>query len=531
LAGSGTKFEEIGKMSKEEEESVPQNQTEESFILDDTGDSSVLETFNSADIPEGVCLDTEGDDSVLFQQEGGGDDSVILLDTMPGIPSYEPAFTAVLKEVEFSMETGKKINECAPRMNSCFNCEGPHNISECKEPMNPQKISQNRKKQRKSAASKIRYHEEDENRFGQLQPGKISEQLRHALGLRHHQLPDHIYRMRVLGYPPGWMREAEVHQAEMTLFDGNGKTVCHPNEEAGETEPMAVKYKPEKLVSFPGFNAPIPRGFRDEARDRNFPPMQPQHQREEFEQYMKMNVAERYRKKKLKHDVSQPSQDAKSTDMDVDDAELSINASIEFNPPLPSEPMPPLPQERPPLPKLPSLPLEEGECSDDSGAEMDDLEEKRQKLLEQLEDGSSSSNLLDTNSNSNLNENTNSSEEPTEGSEVVQVKTNEDKEENDCNLTEEESTEDSQDEDNSLKITRKVKNHHRSKSKGFELGATIPESVTPYSVLPHSDKWTVDVHDHILFDNLPDALGTWSKMKGLMTRVKTKMDKLHEDDE
>ena len=38
----------FSKMSKEEEESVPQNQTEESFILDDTGDSSILETFNSA---------------------------------------------------------------------------------------------------------------------------------------------------------------------------------------------------------------------------------------------------------------------------------------------------------------------------------------------------------------------------------------------------------------------------------------------------------------------------------------------------
>merc|ERR1712131_321647 len=100
------------------------------------------------------------------------------------------------------METGKPIvNDAAPKQ-SCFNCEGPHNISECKEPMNYQRINKNRKKQRKSAASKIRYHEEDENRFGQYQPGKISEQLRHALGLRHYQLPEHIYRMRVIGYPP-----------------------------------------------------------------------------------------------------------------------------------------------------------------------------------------------------------------------------------------------------------------------------------------------------------------------------------------
>ncbi|CAL4193532.1 unnamed protein product, partial [Meganyctiphanes norvegica] len=234
-----------------------------------------------------------------------------------GVVSHINAFTGILKEVEFSMETGKKINEAGPRL-SCFNCEGGHNISQCKEPMNYQKINQNRKKQRKSAASKIRYHEEDENRFGQLQPGKLSEQLRHALGLRHHQLPEHIYRMRALGYPPGWIREAEVHQAQMTLFDGEGKSVCHPNEEAGEMEPTAVKYKPEKLVSFPGFNAPVPRGFRDEARERNFPPMQPHHQRDEFEKYMKMNVAGAYRKKKLKSSVTQTGQEVKSSDMDVD---------------------------------------------------------------------------------------------------------------------------------------------------------------------------------------------------------------------
>lgn len=519
-------------MPKEKEDSVPLDQesssVEECFVLDNTGDSSILEVFNTADIPEGVCLDTEGDDSVLYDQDGGADDSVVLLDTMPGIPSYEPAFTGILKEVEYSMETGKKINDAAPRQSCCFNCEGPHNISECKEPMNYQKINQNRKKQRKSAASKIRYHEEDENRFGQLQPGKISEQLRHALGLRHYQLPEHIYRMRVLGYPPGWMREAEVHQAQMSLFDGDGKSVSHPNEESGESEPTNVKYKPEKLVSFPGFNTSIPRGFRDEARERNFPPMQQLHQREEFERYMKMNVAETYRKKKLKSGVSQPvAQVVKPTDMDVDDADLELSSSIEFNPPLPSEPMPPLPQDvPPPPPTLPALPLEDGECSDESETGMDDLEERRKKILRELEGGNS-------NSNSNLTVSTVDKEQSSTETEAKEVTEGENEAGNltkDISYSESGTEESSQDEDTLLKLTRKPKNHHRSKSKGFELGATIPSSVTPYNVLPHPDKWTVDVTDHILFDNLPDALGTWTKMKGLMSHVKDRMEQMHKDD-
>ncbi|CAL4078949.1 unnamed protein product [Meganyctiphanes norvegica] len=175
---------------------------------------------------------------------------------------------------------------------------------------------------------------------------------------------------------------------------------------------------------------------------------------------------------------------------------------------------------------------------------MDDLEEKRLKILQELQDGNSNSNsnsnLLDSSSNSNLTESTSSNGQSSGRTEALSLKIKEDNEEKDkCSITKEEvknsesGTEESQDEDNSLKITHKKlkKNHHRSKSKGFELGATIPGSVTPYAVLPPSDKWTVDVTDHILFENLPDALGTWTKMRGLMSRVKNKMENLHENDE
>ena len=69
-----------------------------------------------------------------------------------------------------------------------------------------------------------RYHEDCENKYGQYQPGKISDNLRHALGLRPNQLPLYIYRMRVLGYPPGWLKEAEVHQADVKMYDATGRS-------------------------------------------------------------------------------------------------------------------------------------------------------------------------------------------------------------------------------------------------------------------------------------------------------------------
>jgi len=62
------------------------------------------------------------------------------------------------------------------------------------------------------------------------------------------------------------------------------------------------------------------------------------------------------------------------------------------------------------------------------------------------------------------------------------------------------------------------------------LGAVIPESITEFVELPNADKWTADVTDHIVFENLADSVGTWDKIKGLMKRVKTTMETLHPDD-
>ena len=76
----------------------------------------------------------------------------------------------------------------------------------------------------------------------------------------------------------------------------------------------------------------------------------------------------------------------------------------------------------------------------------------------------------------------------------------------------------------------KNKTHRRAKSKGFVLGAVIPDSITHFTALPDADKWTVDVTDHILFENLPDALGTWDNMRGIMKKVRSKISRLHAED-
>ena len=45
------------------------------------------------------------------------------------------------------------------------------------------------------------------------------------MGLKPDQLPSYIYRMRLFGYPPGWLMEANRKTSTLAMYDkdGNGK--------------------------------------------------------------------------------------------------------------------------------------------------------------------------------------------------------------------------------------------------------------------------------------------------------------------
>lgn len=92
--------------------------------------------------------------------------------------------------------------------------------------------------------------------YGHLVPGKISENLRKALGLRRYDLPPYVYRMRVLGYPPGWIKEAEEETSDLCMFDIDGKNVGNQKRKKGFINS-------EKIVEYPGFNVPMEKGAHD----------------------------------------------------------------------------------------------------------------------------------------------------------------------------------------------------------------------------------------------------------------------------
>lgn len=69
-----------------------------------------------------------------------------------------------------------------------------------------------------------RYHKEEcDLGSSDYMPGQLSDALVQALGLQKGELPLHVYRMRIYGYPPGWLEEARIVHSGLTVFDSTGK--------------------------------------------------------------------------------------------------------------------------------------------------------------------------------------------------------------------------------------------------------------------------------------------------------------------
>jgi zinc finger CCHC domain-containing protein 8 len=154
----------------------------------------------------------------------------------------------------------------------CFNCLSiAHRVSECPVRIDQKRIDlhrnffnfQNQQAQGQSQLYANRYTSDlDSNSYRGFRPGKVSDELREALGIEQNQLPPFIYIMRKLGYPTGWLIEAQVKDAKLAGLD-EGLNKDLENEENGEKKAEPIEYDPEKIFSFPGFNEPLPTNLMD----------------------------------------------------------------------------------------------------------------------------------------------------------------------------------------------------------------------------------------------------------------------------
>ena len=170
------------------------------------------------------------------------------------IPKYEQVYFSVLHDEE----TAKvKIKQSR----ACFNCgECGHVLQDCPAPQDFAKINANRREFQSKFASpvtlKSRYHCDDKSmqRFAEFKPGIISVKLREALGIGEQDVPMYIYRMRYLGYPPGYLpKEAKP---SLLMYDGDGNINDYVEEEGSENGEDIQN----SFIEYPGFNIPLPEG-------------------------------------------------------------------------------------------------------------------------------------------------------------------------------------------------------------------------------------------------------------------------------
>ncbi|XP_062941811.1 zinc finger CCHC domain-containing protein 8 isoform X3 [Cynocephalus volans] len=345
------------------------------------------------------------------------------------IPKYQQVFSHIV-----SLE-GQEIQVKAKRPKPhCFNCGSEeHQMKDCPMPRNAARISEKRKEYMDACGEannqnfQQRYHaEEVEERFGRFKPGVISEELQDALGVTDKSLPPFIYRMRQLGYPPGWLKEAELEHSGLALYDG--KDGADGETELGEVQQSkSVTYDLSKLVNYPGFNISTPRGIPDEWRMFGSIPMQACQQKDVFANYLTSSFQVPSVKSGSKRSSSQSSPGspkkqkkesssaASSADMELDsDVEIphgsQSSKAFQFQPPLPPDTPPPLPRGTPPpifTPPLPkgTPPLTPSDspqartasaAMDEDALTLEELEEQQRRIwaaLEQAESVNSDSDI------------------------------------------------------------------------------------------------------------------------------------------
>lgn len=148
----------------------------------------------------------------------------------------------------------------------CFNCLATnHRVTDCPVRIDDDRIRLHRKlfnlqsfqSQEQSDLFSCRYTSDLDSKSNRgFIPGKISDQLRLALGVRPNQLPPYIYLMRELGYPIGWLIESQFKHQKLAVHDGD--TQGSGDKENVKSCQDQIEYDPDRVYTFPGFNQAPP---------------------------------------------------------------------------------------------------------------------------------------------------------------------------------------------------------------------------------------------------------------------------------
>ncbi|KAM7346139.1 zinc finger CCHC domain-containing protein 8 homolog [Cochliomyia hominivorax] len=473
-----------------------------------------------------------------FEKESSPDLSGIselfTIDTAPApkidsvkVPSYKRAIKDALLDEEAAARKRQKEEEDAfktKKINACFNCgETDHSIRDCTKPHNAKRI-----KNAKKACLKVeRYHVDVEQRFAHLKPGSLSDKLREALGLRRGELPFFFYRMRVLGYPPGWLEDAKVEHSGINLFNSDGTKILGPDEDEGEIDPVNHKYNISKIYDFPGFNQDPGNNFYDDYKYHNVPPMDKRQMKEEFIKTLGDNILKGYKRKKLKDFPNAGADESvgestihEATDMEIEDPETTTMGEVQFIRPPPPAEEPPVTSPPPPPPTISPTPSCKSPAIVDEQNDRDlsmqsptlrELVKQKQRLLKELKSNTSVVEIEDSLID-----------------EIIELDEEDDKQTiTDTNAKE--NSEPSCESTPSQEIVSEIVETKSTVIKESFMGTPVLK-FSPYDNLPKGDNFKVGVSDVINFENLPDSTGKYEQMKGVLKKVRNCLNKLQSED-
>ncbi|XP_055320289.1 zinc finger CCHC domain-containing protein 8 homolog [Sitodiplosis mosellana] len=465
------------------------------------------------------------------------EESMFMVDTLPTenaneseVPDYNSS-QLEMHEEEATSNDAEADDGGKPKMGNCWNCGGDHTMKDCKEKRDSAAISRAKQSFIQKTRTE-RYHLEAEQKYSHLVPGQLSDNLRQALGLRSRELPLFIYKMRLYGYPLGWLEEAKINHSGLSLFHSEDTSSDDKkDDEDGEVD--KVEYDASKFIEYPGFNAAIPSNLIDDGDYYRVPPMIFEHSKEGLIQSLQNNLTKTYKRKRLKLDVNEtPAIDnVKGDDMDIE-ASDSENTPMLF------------PQPRPVLDESNS-----NTVADE--ASLLELERRQEELRKALEDANSSdSNSLPSDQNNQQQNDDNETPQP-ESNEATQEKSNEtiESNSNQNNTVETDSPESPTGDEfvtevsiaettaefiettESVAILNTPVPSTTGHSRESVSGTPLIKQVSPFTRLPGGEMWSVGVSDVIDFENLPEATGKYGTMKGLIDKVRTVVKRINDDTE
>lgn len=168
-----------------------------------------------------ICTEDSSKLTLTFNETSNSDNGLFIVDAIPAavpeiesiVPQYSYNDAIVQIDNPSAENSVQRADEsvAAKKENRKRRCD-------CMK-SNDSNDSGERDPKRAKKSNNQRYHNDVEQKFGNFLPGKMSKELRKAMGLADNELPLYIYRMRMLGYPPGWLEHAKVRASGLNLFD------------------------------------------------------------------------------------------------------------------------------------------------------------------------------------------------------------------------------------------------------------------------------------------------------------------------